>query len=114
MDFRFRSAFPKYRQRMGSMFPGFHPPSPAFPLQPNPQTPHLPVPRHQFVKVPRPNLGQHILLQNPEESLFREPLDFQIPTPFVPGNPFSAPLMMDGGNSTVDPPPEGAQQTMKE
>ncbi len=113
MNFGSRAITPESLQRMGAMFPCFHPPSPAPALQPDPQTPHLAVSRHKFIKVSCSNLGQNVSLENSKKALLGESLNFQIPAPFVSGNPFSVPLVSDRGNQSVSPPPQGADPTME-
>jgi len=113
MNFGFRAIFTESPQRMGPMFPCFHPPSPAPALQPDPQTPHLPVSRHQFIKVAGSNLGQNVPFENSKKALLGEAFDFQVPTPFVSGNPFSVPILPKRGNPAVSPPPQGADPTIK-
>ena len=79
MNFGSRAIFTESLQRMGPMFPCLYPPSPAPLLHPNPQATHLSVPHHQFVKVPDPNLGQNVFLQNSEKALFGKSSNFKVP-----------------------------------
>jgi len=113
MNFGSRAIFTECPQRMGPMFPCFHPPSPTPSLQPDPQATPLSVPHHQFVKVTGSNLSQYVPLQNSEKTFFGESVNFQIPATFVSGNPFSAPLLPKRGNPAVSPPPQGADPTME-
>ena len=104
MNFGSRAIITESLQWMGAMFPCFHPPSPAPALQPDPQTPHLPVSRHQFIKVTGSNPGQNVSLENSKKALLGESFHFQIPATFVSGNPFSAPIPPKRGNPAVSPP----------
>ena len=83
MNFRFWAVFAECRQRMGPMFPCFHPPSPTALLQPCSQTPHQPVPHYQFIKVANPNLRHHVLLKNSKEPFLGKPVLLQPPSPLV-------------------------------